>query len=104
MNESELTARQWLRKNGYNDVADVIDEILFEWQEQGKKTRRNWWEVLSGGKDGKPRKIAGRIFPILKEAQLRQGLPVTESALSRSEEKPSSIRESNRWPKEVHDS
>lgn len=100
MNESDISVRKWLRKNDYNDIADMIDEIISTWKEQGNKTRRNWWEVLAGGKYGKPRIIAGHIFPILKEAQLRQGLPITDNALSRSVAKPCPVRKSNRWPKQ----
>lgn len=99
MTQFDLTVRQWLRKNGYNDVADLINEIMAEWAKQGKRTRRNWWEVLAGDKNGKPRTIAGRTFPILKVAQIRQGFPVTENAISRiSDVDPRPIRISNRWP------
>ena len=93
MQQSDSTVRKWLRINGYDDVANMIDEIIEEWRNQGKKTRRNWWDVLAGDKQGRPRIIAGREFPILKVAQLRQGLPATENAISRSiDEKPNQIR------------
>ena len=32
-----MDARQWLRANGYDDIADMIDEIISEWQAAGKK-------------------------------------------------------------------
>lgn len=80
----EIKARSWLRVNGYDDIADMIDKIYAEWEKAGKKTRRNWWEILAGDKDGKPRKVAGRKFPVLKVAQERQGLPVTRNAIRRS--------------------
>ncbi len=75
--------RQWLLDNDYNDVAELIDEVTAEWDRQGKKTRRNWWEVLAGDKDGKPRVVEGRKFPVLRAARLRQGLPDTKGSLSR---------------------
>lgn len=80
-----MTARQWLRAHGYCDVADVIDSIMLEWRTAGKKTRRNWWEVLAGGRDGRPRTIAGRVFPVLVSAQKHQGIKVTPNAIQRSE-------------------
>nr|VFJ88766.1 MAG: hypothetical protein BECKH772A_GA0070896_100113 [Candidatus Kentron sp. H]VFJ90327.1 MAG: hypothetical protein BECKH772B_GA0070898_100095 [Candidatus Kentron sp. H]VFJ97001.1 MAG: hypothetical protein BECKH772C_GA0070978_100103 [Candidatus Kentron sp. H] len=46
---SKSDARQWLRDNGYVDVADTIDALMDDWRQQGKKTRRNWWDVLAGG-------------------------------------------------------
>lgn len=82
--KKDVKARDWLRENGYEDIADTIDQIHKEWEKEGKKTRRNWWEVLAGGIDGKPRKIAGRKFPVLAVAQKRQGLPVTKNAIRRS--------------------
>jgi hypothetical protein len=75
--------RQWLIDNDYNDIAELIDEVTAEWDRQGKKTRRNWWEVLAGDKDGKPRTVEGRKFPVLRAARLRQGLPDTKGSLSR---------------------
>lgn len=77
MSDSSLSARQWLRENGYCETAAIIDEIEDEWHRQGKKTRRNWWDVLAGDSKGGPRTIEGRVFPVLKAAQLRQGVPVT---------------------------
>lgn len=82
--DHEIRARDWLRENSYDDVANLIDEIQAEWEKQGKRTRRNWWEVLAGGKDGKPRTIAGREFPVLKVAQRRQGLSITKNAIRRN--------------------
>ncbi len=95
------TVRAWLRENHYGDIADVIDELMLEWKRQGKKTRRNWWGVLAGGVNGKPRKVNGVTFPVLKAAQIRQGLPVTANALCRNKhEKPPEIARTNRWPME----
>ena len=71
-------ARQWLRENGYEDIAGLIDAFIAEWKAAGKRTRRNWWEMLAGGSQGKPRTINGKNLPVLKAAQLRQGLPVQD--------------------------
>lgn len=81
-----MNAREWLLENGYVEVADLIDEIQAEWKAQGKKTRRNWWDVLAGRKDGSPSIIAGREFPVLRAAQSRQKRPVTENSVARANE------------------
>lgn len=95
-----MNARQWLRANGYDDIADMIDEVMSEWQAAGKKTRRNWWDILAGRKNGKPSIREGRTFPVLRAAQLRQGKPVTENAICRNpEEETPPVIMSGRWPK-----
>ena len=76
-------ARVWLRENGYGDVADEIDAIMDEWKSAGNRTRRNWWDILAGGVGGKPRTVAGRTFPVLRVAQVRQGVTVTKNAIQR---------------------
>jgi hypothetical protein len=84
--------------NGYDDIADMIDEIISEFAESGNRTRRNWWDILAGGKEGKPRSQSGRIFPVLKAAQVRQGLPVTPNAIERNpNEVAPPIIETGRW-------
>lgn len=96
--QHKVTVRKWLRENNYNDIADMIDDIMMEWSKQGKRTRRNWWDVLAGDKNGKPKKINGRVFPVLKAAQIRKGLPVSENAISRNKkEQPPVIMKTNRW-------
>lgn len=94
------TAREWLRANGYDDVADMIEKIMVEWRDAGNHQRRNWWAVLAGGKDGLPVVVAGRKFPVLLAAQRRQGLKPSKGAVRRKrrETKPPPIRVSNRWP------
>jgi hypothetical protein len=32
----------------------MIDAVMRRWEEEGKNTRRNWWDTLSGGADGRP--------------------------------------------------
>lgn len=97
----ELTARKWLRDNNYDDIANMIDELIEEWNRTGKGTRRNWWEVLAGDKKGKSRVICSRTFPVLKAAQIRQGITVTNNAICRNnDEKPPCIKQNNRWPKD----
>lgn len=78
------TVRHWLRANDYDDVADMIDAVMTEWQKAGKTTRRNWWDVLCGDADGRPCKVAGREFPVLVAAQRRQKRPITKNATQRS--------------------
>ena len=97
-NRKKMVARQWLRENGYGDIADLIDEIVDEWKSKGKHSRRNWWDILAGDAKGNPRIVAGRKFPILRAAQLRQGVSATENAICRNpnEETPT-VRVNRRW-------
>ena len=79
-----MTARQWLRANGYGDVAAIIDEIMAEWKAAGNGQRRNWWSVLAGRKDGSGVVVSGRLFPVLKAAQRRQHVRVQSTAEKRN--------------------
>jgi hypothetical protein len=95
-----MTVRQWLRGNNYNDIADMIDEILAEFRATGSKERRNWADVLCGN-EGKPITIAGWEFPILASAQISRGLPVSPSAVQRNENEEFPVaRKTGRWPKQ----
>ena len=94
-----MTLRKWLRANSYNDIADMIDEILAEFRANGSKERRNWADVLCGN-EGKPVTIAGRTFPILASAQISRGLPVSPNAIQRNENEEFPVsRKTGRWPK-----
>lgn len=81
---SQARAREWLLENGYQDIAERIDEVIDKWKAEGKQTRRNWWEVLAGDKHGNPRIVEGRSFPVLRAAQIRQGVRVSKGALCRN--------------------
>lgn len=94
---SKHDARAWLREQGYQDVADQIDDIMAEWAAAGNRTRRNWWDILAGDKQGRPRVVAGRIFPVLRAAQERQHRNVMAGALSSPGEKNPVAWRSNRW-------
>jgi hypothetical protein len=97
-----MTTRDWLRQNGYEDVRELIDEVIAELAAKGSKERRNWWDVLAGGKDGAPIVVAGREFPVLRAAQIRQGKPVTPNAIYRNEnEQPLDVVRTGRWPKKL---
>ena len=90
----------WLEANGYTDVAGKICIQKQKWAEQGLKTRRNWWEVLAGDKNGNPRVIDGVAFPVLAAAQKRQGKPITQNALKLNDsEVAPGIKENTRWTK-----
>lgn len=80
--------RAWLRNHGYAHVAGLIDEAEAGWAHAGKRTRRNWWDILAGGNLGRPRRVGGIVFPVLAEAQKRQGLPVTANAVPAIPRKP----------------
>lgn len=85
------TVRDWLLKNDYEEIAKLIDEILLDWKNRNVQTRRNWWDILAGDKNGKSRNISGRQIPVLKAAQIRQGVTVTKSAICKNEEELKSI-------------
>ena len=90
----------WLEANGYADVAGQICAQKKKWADEGLKTRRNWWEVLAGDKDGNSRVIDGVSFPVLAAAQKRQGKAITQNALKLNEgEEAPGIKENTRWTK-----
>lgn len=81
--EVRVSARQWLRTNDYDDIADMIDTVMRAWERQEKKTRRDWYQVLAGDKNGAPRSVEGMEFPVLKAAQRRMGMATTRNAIER---------------------
>ena len=92
-------ARVWLRHNPYGDIADTIEQVMLKWKVDGKATRRDWWQILAGWADGRPR-IAGAVtFPVLRAARIRQGLPPdVPGVLCRDpKEEPPGVRVSPRW-------
>lgn len=68
-----MTCREWLLQNGYEDVAALIDRALVKIDAKGRKSRRNWWDTLAGGPQGKASVREGIEFPLLRVAQIRQG-------------------------------
>jgi hypothetical protein len=90
--------RTWLKANNYGDVSDLIDEVRAELKAEGSKERRNWYDTLSGGRDGVPLMVRGREFPVLRSFQIRQGKPVTSNAICRNEnEHPPDVVATKRW-------
>jgi DNA adenine methylase len=77
--------RAWLRSRGYADVARQIEELLARWQRAGKKTRRNWWEVLAGGAGGRARTVDGVTFPVLRAARNRQARRLRRASGARAQ-------------------
>lgn len=93
-----MTCRDWLRDNEYDDVVALIDQAMAKMAARGSRQRRNWWDILSGGGDGKPCVREGIEFPVLRIAQVRQGKPITANAISRNpEELPPDVRTTGRW-------
>ena len=91
-------ARHWLRNNGYDDIADTIDRVLDKWVREKNHTRRNWWDILAGDSNGKPRNVAGIDFPVIRAAQKRQGRPITPNAISRNKkESVPEVWSTGRW-------
>jgi hypothetical protein len=97
-----MTCRQWLAANGYEDVVALIDQAIRRIEAKGKKSRRNWWDTLAGGPGGK-RSVRQRIeFPVLRVAQIRQGVPVTPNAIYRNQnESPPDVTVTDRWNRKV---
>ena len=77
----------WLRESGYEDVANDIAGIVEDWRKNGVKTRRNWWAVLAGDKNGRSRAVAGVSFPVIAAIRRRQGLPPAAGAITRPNER-----------------
>ena len=95
-----MTARDWLHQNGYEEVAALIDKVLSELCARGSKERRNWWDVLAGGANGKPMTVSGHEFPVLQVAQRRQGKKITPNATCKNaDEKPPAVVTTKRWPR-----
>ena len=80
-----ITIRKWLKINSYEDIEILIENVMGIWKIKGAKTRRNWWDVLAGGKNGTPRIIEGIRFPVLKAAQIREHVTITKNAICRNE-------------------
>lgn len=94
------TAREWLSTNDYPDVLRKIARVTEKWAKAGKKTRRNWWDVLAGTEDGKPITIEGVTFPVLLAARQRKNWAATPDCLRRgANETPLAIVEKGRWSK-----
>ncbi len=97
-----MICRDWLKSNNYEDVADLIDLAIARIEAKGKKSRRNGWDHLAGKHGGIPRVREGMEFPILRVAQIRQGVPVTPNAVCRNEnELPPDVVATKRWPKKT---
>ncbi len=95
----KMTCRDWLRENSYADVLALIDEAMAKMASRGSKQRRNWWETLAGGVNGRPYVVEGIEFPILRAAQLHVRKPITPNAICRNpHEIPPEPRHTGRWP------
>ncbi len=96
--KESANAREWLLANKYEDIACLIDKVMEGWKRKGTRTRRNWWEVLAGNADGGGKAIEGVTFPVLRAAQIRMGMKVTEVSLCRHEnEQPPPVVKQERW-------
>jgi DNA adenine methylase len=72
-------ARTWLRRNGHERIVRLIDQLMEKWRLAGKKTRRNWWEILAGNQSGHSRIVDGEVFPVFAAAQRREGRTVAKA-------------------------
>jgi hypothetical protein len=75
------SAKTWLAEHNYPEAVKAIERVEKIWDASGAKTRRNWWDILAGGKDGQPRIIENLKFPVLEVAQRRQHRNVTPNAI-----------------------
>lgn len=100
--DADLDARTWLVAHGYQDVVALINGLMAKWKAEGKRTRKDWWVILAGTANGKPRRLSDVTFPVLKAARRRQGFPpdVPEAIENSPHELAPSIRQqSARWGK-----
>lgn len=96
-----MTIRIWLQRNGHERVRTQIDDVMAELRAAGSKERRNWGDILCGGRDGKELTVAGRLFPVLRAAQISRRKAVTPNAIWSNEEHEDfpSVRATGRWAK-----
>src|SRR4051812_28541747 len=96
-----MSIRQWLRTHGYQDIDAKIAEAEALHRSSGSKERRNWADVLCGGRDGTPIAVAGIEFPGLASVQRSRRKPVTATAIQRNDHEIfPAPRVTGRWPKE----
>jgi hypothetical protein len=97
---SDEKVKAWLTRNGYEDYVALINQVEAEWKAKGSKERKNWWLIMSGGSNGRPKTVCGRVFPVLAAFQERQGKPVTANAERRNKnEEAPKIQTQTRWAK-----
>jgi hypothetical protein len=95
-----MTCREWLSQNAYEDVVSLIDEAMAKMASRGSKQRRNWWQTLAGGVNGKALTVEGILFPVLQAAQRHEKKLVTRDAICRNpDEKVPPVRKTGRWPR-----
>jgi len=100
---SDEKAKAWLARNGYEDYVALINQVEAEWKAKGSKERKNWWLIMSGGVNGRPKTVCGRVFPVLAAFQERQGKAVTENAERRNaNEVAPKIQKQARWAGKKH--
>lgn len=94
-----MRCKDWLRTD-YEDVVELIDQAEAKMRARGSKQRRNWWEVLAGGSNGRPGVREGIEFPVLRCAQIHESREVTPNAICRNpNEQQPPPRQTGRWPR-----
>lgn len=93
---TEKDARVWLRVNGYPEIANQIDAIMAGWRKRGVKTRRNWWDILAGDREGRPRKVGSVAFPVLAAARRRKRWPPCASEIGSGQSAPKPVASPDR--------
>ncbi len=95
---SSENVKAWLARHGYDDYVALVNQVEAEWKAKGSKERRDWWLIMSGGNNGRPKTVCGHVFPVLAAFQERHGKPVTENAERRhTNEVAPKIQKQARW-------
>ena len=93
-----MVIKKWLVAD-YGDFLDLINRQEAQWKATGRSTRRNWWDVLAGQRDGTPNVIDGTEFPVLRAARRRKGWPDVPNAVCRNEKEVAADFRFGRWGK-----
>ena len=93
-----MVIKKWL-KDDYPDYLELINRTEAGWKATGRGTRRNWWDVLAGLRDGTPVVIDGQQFPVLRTARERKGWAHVSHAECRNENEIAADFRFGRWGK-----
>lgn len=94
----EITFVNWCRQSNYPELALFVEGLMKQWAAEGNGTRRNWWDLFAGTRDGKQRKVRGIEIPILQAARKRKSWPIVQGALCKNpEEQIPGISLQTRW-------
>src|SRR6187397_1579454 len=93
-----MVFKKWLEAD-YADCLELINRQEARWRATGRDTRRNWWDVLAGQKDGTPTIIDEVEFPVLRAARRRKGWNDVPNAICRNDREVAADFRFGRWGK-----